>query len=64
MRIRIDADRCQGHQMCAVVAPELFGSDDFGNATILIEGAVPPELEAKARRGAGTCPEQAVIIED
>lgn len=50
--------------MCAVVAPELFGSDDFGNATILIDGAVPPELEAKARRGAGTCPEQAVIIED
>ena len=64
MKIRIDADRCQGHQMCAVVAPDVFGSDEYGNAVILFTGDVPSDLEARARRGAGNCPEQAVIIND
>ena len=35
MKVTIDADRCQGHQMCAVMAPELFGSDDLGNGIVL-----------------------------
>jgi ferredoxin len=64
LKLSIDSDRCQGHQMCAIAAPELFGSDDIGNATILIEGDIPAELEAKARRAQGNCPEHAVIIED
>ena len=64
MRISIDNDRCQGHQMCAIGAPELFGSDDYGNAVILIDGDVPEALIASARRAAGNCPEHAVIIED
>lgn len=64
MRVRIDMDRCQGHQMCAIAAPEIFGSDDYGNATILIEGDIPAELEAKARRGQGNCPEHAVLIDE
>ena len=29
---------CQGHQMCAIAAPEVFGGDDYGNAVVLIEG--------------------------
>ena len=35
MHVRIDAELCQGHQMCAIRAPELFGSDDEGYGTVL-----------------------------
>lgn len=64
MKIRIDMERCQGHQMCAIVAPEVFGSDDEGYGTVLIDGEVPIEQEELARRAAASCPEQAVVVED
>ena len=51
--------------MCAIAAPEIFGSDEFGNALLLIEGELPLELVAKARRAEGNCPERAIsLIED
>ena len=64
MRIRVIAERCQGHQMCAIAAPELFESDDYGNAHEIGDGFVPVELESKARRAAANCPENAVVIEE
>lgn len=63
MRVRIDADRCQGHQMCAIRVPELFGSDDEGNGVVLIEGEIPAELEEDARKAEASCPEEAVMLE-
>ena len=73
MRVRIDSELCQGHQMCAIVAPKLFGSDDEGFGRVLGDGVlgdgvlnggeVAPELASDARRAAESCPEQAVIVE-
>jgi ferredoxin len=64
VKVRVDYDKCTGHQMCAIAAPELFGADDYGNALVLTEdGQVPPELEEKARRAQANCPEDAIIIE-
>ena len=63
MRVIIDAERCQGHQMCSIAAPEVFGADDYGNSVLLIEGDIPAELEAKVRRAEGNCPERAITIE-
>lgn len=63
MRVRIDSAACTGHQMCAIAAPEVFGADDYGNGVVLIEGDVPPQLEAKVRRAEGNCPEHAIVIE-
>jgi ferredoxin len=62
MRVSIDMDRCSGHQMCAIAAPEVFGSDDEGFAVVLIDGELPTEQEPRARRAAGNCPERAVLI--
>ena len=64
MKIRVDPARCQGHQMCAIAAPDLFTSDDYGNAHEIGDGTVPPDMEALARRAAANCPERAVILED
>jgi len=52
MRIQVDQARCHGHQMCAIAAPKLFGSDEIGNAAVLIAGDVPRDLEAAETRRA------------
>jgi len=62
MRVSVDAGLCHGHQMCAIAAPEVFGSDELGNATVLISGDIPAELQAKARRAESNCPERAIVI--
>ncbi len=62
MRVSVDSGSCHGHQMCAIAAPEVFGSDELGNATVLIDGDIPAELQAKARRAEANCPERAIII--
>ena len=62
VRVRVEEALCHGHQMCAISAPEVFGSDDYGNAVVLIDGPIPADLEAATRRAEGNCPERAVII--
>ena len=48
--------------MCTIAAPEVFGSDEMGNATVLISGDIPAELQAKTRRAESNCPERAIVI--
>ena len=48
--------------MCAIAAPEVFGSDEYGNALLLIEGELPAEFESKARRAENNCPERAITL--
>lgn len=50
--------------MCAIAAPELFESDEFGNAHGIGDGIVPIGLEAKAQLAVANCPERAVAIEE
>ena len=62
MRLRVDDEKCQGHNRCYALAPELFDVDDYGYAHQIGDGTVAPELEEKARLAAANCPEFAVII--
>ena len=62
MRVTVDAEKCQGHNRCYAIAPELFDVDELGYATAVNDGAVPPELEDKARNAAANCPEFAITI--
>lgn len=62
MRIHVDADKCQGHNRCYALAPELFDVDDYGNAVVVGDGTVPPALEEKARLAVANCPEFAITI--
>lgn len=62
LRVRVDGERCQGHNRCCAVAPELFEADDLGNARVKGDGAVAPALEAKARLAVANCPEHAVRL--
>ena len=64
MRVRVDADKCQGHNRCIQIADELFDVDDYGDAHERDDGVVPPELEEKARLAVKNCPELAISIID
>lgn len=65
MLLRLDAEKCQGHNRCYALAPELFDVDDYGQSVLLVEGDVPEALHAKARLAVSNCPEHAIsILED
>lgn len=62
LRIQIDSERCQGHNRCYAIAPELVEVDDYGSARAKGDGSVPPALEEKARLAMKNCPEHAVRL--
>lgn len=65
MRVIVDSEKCQGHNRCYALAPELFDVDDFGQALVIGDGIVSPNLEDKARLAVANCPEYAIsIVED
>ena len=62
MRVIIDSDKCQGHNRCYALAPELFDVDDYGYATAANGGDVPAGMEEKANLAIANCPERAIEI--
>jgi ferredoxin len=64
MKVRVDAEKCQGHNRCYALAPELFDVDDFGQAVVIGDGEVTADLEEKARLAVANCPEYAISIEE
>jgi ferredoxin len=62
MKIRVDGEKCQGHNRCFHTAPDLFELDDYGYSHELNDGIVPPGSEEKARLAVRNCPEQAIEI--
>jgi ferredoxin len=62
MQVHLDAEKCQGHNRCYALAPELFDVDDYGQAMLIIDGDVPTDLHDKARLAASNCPEYAITI--
>ncbi len=63
-RLYVDPEKCQGHNRCYSLAPELFDVDDYGMASAVGDGTVPPELMEKARRAVANCPEFAISLSE
>ncbi|HVM65961.1 MAG TPA: ferredoxin [Acidimicrobiales bacterium] len=63
MRISVDRERCTGHALCAAAAPGVYVLDDLG-FNVTPDGEVPAALEDGARRGAMSCPESAITVEE
>jgi ferredoxin len=65
LRVRVDPDKCQGHNRCKAIAPALFELDEYGNAHEVGDGTVPAGEEEKAYLAKSNCPEFAIeIIEE
>ncbi len=59
MRVHVDADKCQGHNRCRALAPQVFDVDELGYSFVIAD-PVPPEHEEAARRAVRNCPERAI----
>jgi len=64
MRVKVIDGKCQGHGRCYALAPEVFESDDLGNAVVVGDGTVPAGMEDDARLAADNCPEFAIEVEE
>lgn len=62
MRVHVDQNKCQGHNRCVAVAPDLFEVDDLGMASAVGDGTVPAGQEEEARLAVDNCPEYAITI--
>jgi ferredoxin len=61
MRVHAERDRCEGHGLCADVAPEVFELDGDAVVVVLVQ-EVPAALERKAEAGARVCPVAALRV--
>ncbi len=64
MKVWVDPERCQGHTLCSMIAPDSFRLSDIDGSSSAIDEVVPPEREDQVREAAQSCPEQAIIITD
>jgi ferredoxin len=63
VKVWVDPQRCQGHTLCSMIAPESFALDDIDGHSSAVSGVVPPDQEDPVREAAHSCPEQAIFIE-
>lgn len=64
MKAKVDENKCQGHTLCAMAAPDFFLLSDIdGHATVASE-LVPAGQEQLVREAVGSCPEQAIAVWD
>jgi ferredoxin len=62
LRVHVDPDKCQGHNRCYSVSPDLFELDDLGMSSEAGTGLVPAGLARLARLAVANCPEHAVSL--
>jgi ferredoxin len=62
MKIAVNTQKCQGHTLCTLAAPDVFDlHDEDGHAIVKVkDGLVPSSLHSSAERAITTCPEQAI----
>ncbi|MCV7031773.1 ferredoxin [Mycobacterium sherrisii] len=64
MKVRVDPERCQGHTLCAMIAPDSFELSDIDGSSSAVSEVVPADQEDRVREAAHSCPEQAILITD
>lgn len=61
LRVEVDGARCQGHNRCIAICPEVFEADELGYS-IVIQPEVGYELSERARLAESNCPENAISV--
>jgi ferredoxin len=60
--VHVDPDKCQGHNRCYSVFPDLFELDDLGMSHEVDAGLVPAGQLSLARLAVANCPEHAISL--
>ena len=61
MRVKVDKNKCHGHNRCVALAPDVFDVDDEGLAEVMLE-SIPSANDKQVRRAELACPERAITI--
>jgi ferredoxin len=64
MKVVADLDLCQGHQMCRVEAPEVFGFDEDADQVVVLQEHPDESVRDKVQAAVKYCPAMALAIED
>jgi ferredoxin len=63
MQVRVDEERCQGHGLCRLSAPDIFfAREEDGHAYVKSEDVAAGQ-EDDAQLAADSCPELAIEVE-
>ena len=61
--VKVDSEKCQGHNRCYAMAPGMFKVDELGYATPRGDGVLTPDQVELAERAVENCPERAIWID-
>jgi ferredoxin len=61
LTVAVDGAKCQGHNRCMVLCPEVFEADELGYSVVKTD-RVGPELADKVRLAETNCPEHAITV--
>ncbi|SEG88099.1 Ferredoxin [Thermomonospora echinospora] len=64
MKVRVDSERCQGHTLCAMIAPEVFRLREIDGHSEVIDEEVPAGQETQVIEAVNSCPERAISTID
>lgn len=64
MKVWVDPERCQGHTLCAMVAPDSFELSDIDGSSSAVNEVVPDDQVDQVGEAAHSCPEQAIALTD
>lgn len=64
MKVRVDQERCQGHTLCAMIAPDMFELSDIDGSSSPVTEEVPADQIELVREAAHSCPEQAILVDE
>lgn len=62
MEAQVDPSRCQGHTLCAMIAPNIFELDDTDGHAHVVAEVVPAGYHEQVHEAARSCPEQAIRV--
>jgi ferredoxin len=62
VKVTVDPERCQGHTLCAMIAPKVFELDEIDGHSSPVSEDVPAGQEDKVRQAVQSCPEQAISV--
>ena len=64
MRVTADLDLCQGHQMCQLEAPDVFGFDAGADKVSVLVPAPDESQRDAVARAVRYCPTMALTVTD
>ncbi|MER5430004.1 ferredoxin [Streptomyces sp. NPDC002588] len=62
MKVRVDPERCQGHTLCFMRAPEIFELSEIDGHSSPVVEEVPEDQEGRVVEAVRSCPERAIGV--